>query len=73
MAFSAALKAAAEKSTSTITGSKNTVTSNHCMAKETSNHCMSKETSNYKQCSLQGGHKVLKQLYVQAADFAIFC
>ena len=68
MAQSAALKAAAEKSTSTITGSRNTVTS-----KETSNHCVSKEPSNYKQCSLQGGHKVLKQLYVQAADFAIFC
>ena len=52
MAQSAALKrAAAEKSTSTITGSRNTVTSNHCM---------SKENSNYKQCFLQGGHKVFK-------------
>ena len=50
-------KAPAERSTSTITGSRNTITSNHRMD-------LSKETSNSKQCSLQDVYKVLKHLYV---------
>ena len=50
----ASSKAPAETRSSTIAGSRNT---NHIKSTYES---LSKGTSNYKQCSLQGRHKVLK-------------